>query len=219
MNPLTSVSQALRLRRQSDFHGNLFPAQFVRDKFIFIHIPKCAGSSFLNSYIGFQLGHATANDYCSRDPLFFREAFSCAFVRDPVHRFISAYNHVNTCELWPYLPEVARQIRLRSDSLSDLAENIHLFPELLALEWFAPQNKFITIDGKVAVTRVFRSESFNDSIKWISDNIGISFHSACSSVNIRGDKGLKYGCQDISSKGISNLRRVYWRDFTLFGYF
>ena len=197
----------------------LVPEQFKRDNFLFIHIPKCAGSNFLNSYLGFQLGHASASNYFTNDPTFFREAFSCAFVRNPIQRFVSAYNHLNTCDLWPGLTDVATMIRSRSSTLSDLAENIHLYPDLLALGWFVPQCEYIMIDGKVAVTRVFKTENYEEAVQWIAGHRGISLHASDSHINSRSDKGLLYGDQDISQKGLANLKKIYWRDFTLFGYY
>lgn len=198
---------------------SLFPPQFAKDKFIFIHIPKCAGSSFLNSYLGYQLGHVDISYYQKICPDLCINSFKCAFVRNPIQRFISAYNHLNTCDLWPYHSEVSSLIQGRSKSLTDLAENIHRFPDILSLDWFRPQYEYITSDNIVAVDRVFKTESYQEAIQWMKASLNLDFHTTDSSVNRRAAVGLTYGNQEISAEGISNLRQLYWRDFTLFGYY
>lgn len=219
MRVLLAASQALRLRRVHNDLLGVYPAQFVKDEFIFVHIPKCAGSNFLGSYLGYQLGHISVSEYYRENPSLFLKCFSCAFVRNPIDRFISAYNYINTCDLWPYLADVSALLRSRSESLSDLAENIHLLPEVSSLEWFRPQFEYVMIDGRVAVTRIFKTEYYQSAIDWIAANIGISLHCADPSINKRSERGLHYGNQEISPEGIANIRRFYWRDFTLFGYF
>ncbi|QPN65914.1 sulfotransferase family 2 domain-containing protein [Synechococcus sp. CBW1006] len=198
---------------------DIYPSQFRRDKFIFIHIPKCAGSSFLDSYLGYQLGHIPASAYAAMDPKLFQDSFSCAFIRNPIDRFRSAYNHIHTCSLWPYLPQKAQLIEKAASSLTELAESIHCYPEILAMDWFRPQHEFLMVRGRLGVSRVFKSEKYEEAVSWISDNIGISLHYARGEVNVRSKKGLIHNSQNISNDGIENLRNVYWKDFTLFGYF
>ena len=73
----------------------LVPRQFRRDAAIFIHVPKCAGSALLDAWIGFQTGHVTAEAYHAADPAFFGSAYVFTFVRDPLARFVSAYDHID----------------------------------------------------------------------------------------------------------------------------
>lgn len=195
------------------------PQQFLRDNFIFIHIPKAAGSSFLDRYLGYQLGHISYKEYLRYYPHFTKSAFSCAFVREPISRFVSAYNFIHTCRSWPYLEEYSELISSRSSSLDDLARNIHVHKEILNLAWFRPQHSYLSTRGSaISVTRVFKTEEFDQSIDWLCSNCCLSLKSV-SAINQRSVNNSVHGPQDLSSEGIRNLTKVYCKDLTLFGYY
>lgn len=200
------------------FKGLHVPPQFIEDKFIFIHVPKTAGSSFLNNYLGYQIGHTPISKYFYHENKLLRSSFSCSFVRDPIKRFVSAYNHINTCTLWPYLTEAASKISKIASSLDELALQMGRDNNILDLEWFRPQHSFLSVKNKLIVTRVFKTEEFNDSMSWISTNQKISFIST-SSINQRSSSKLAFGSQYLSEESQANLRKIYWRDYTLFGYY
>jgi hypothetical protein len=199
-------------------HEFFVPPRFRRDNFIFIHVPKCAGSSFLDSYLGYQLGHVSADDYYKADPAFFRQSFVCSFVRHPIARFVSAYNYIQTCKLWPYLPEYAEFVNRRASTIEELALSLHEFPEILALDWFRPQHHFLQVGGMLAMTRVFKSEQYSESIVILKSELGLLL-SGESDVNVRASQGLSSGPQGLSKKAVENLTGVYWKDFTLLGYY
>jgi hypothetical protein len=68
------------------------PHQFESGKYIFIHIPKCAGSSFFINNMGYQGGHDSYRYYekVLGDRIY--EFFIFSVVRNPVSRFVSALN-------------------------------------------------------------------------------------------------------------------------------
>jgi hypothetical protein len=200
-------------------HGvrTLVPRQFRRDLAIFIHVPKCAGSAFLDAWLGFQTGHVTAAEYRAADPAFFDAAYVFAFVRDPVTRFISAYDHLQTGDLWPYLPEMRAAVDRHGNSLEQVAVGLTPDSELLRLPWFAPQHAFLEIDGRIATHRVFKTESFAADLEILQAETSIRLR-PLTPVNRRGDAATR-PADRLSPAAVAALRRVYWRDFTLFGYY
>ncbi|MFM7205901.1 MAG: sulfotransferase family 2 domain-containing protein [Planctomycetaceae bacterium] len=197
----------------------LVPRQFRRDGVIFIHVPKCAGSAFLDAYLGYQTGHVTARDYHDADPEFFRSAYAFTFVRNPVARFVSAYHHIQTDDLWSFLPEVRAVVNRHGASASEVAASLAADSELLRLPWFAPQHTFLELHpgGQPAVNRVFKTETLAADLAQLQADVPIRLRPV-TEVNRRGDHdgGQEAG---LSAEAVAALRRVYGRDFTLFGYY
>jgi hypothetical protein len=204
----------LRVRRR---HADLVPRQFRRDGAIFIHVPKCAGSALLDAWLGFQTGHVTAAEYHAADPLFFDRAYVFAFVRDPVDRFVSAYDHIQTGDLWPILPEIRAAVDRHGGTLEAVAAGLTADSAVLQLPWFAPQHTFLEICGRLAVNRVFKTESFAADIEILRSQTPIRLR-PLAPVNRRGTEKLRIE-ERLSPAAVAALRRVYWRDFTLFGYY
>jgi len=195
----------------------LVPRQFRRDRAVFIHVPKCAGSALLDAWLGFQTGHVTAAEYRAADPSFFDRAYVFAFVRDPVARFVSAYDHLQTGDLWPFLPEMRAIVDRHGASLEQVAVGLVPDADLLQLPWFAPQHTFLEIRGRLAVNRVFKTESFAADLEIVQAETSIRLR-PLTSVNRRGAISPPRGDR-LSAAAVANLRRIYWRDFTLFGYY
>jgi hypothetical protein len=204
----------LRGRRRK---AALVPRQFRRDGALFIHVPKCAGSALLDAWLGFQTGHVTAAEYRAADPAFFDRAFVFAFVRHPVDRFVSAYDHIQTGDLWPYLAETRSTVDRHGATLEAIAAGLTADSALLQLPWFAPQHTFLEIHGRLAVNRVFKTESFAADLETLRSETSLRLRPTAP-VNRRGAAGGRAE-ERLSPAAIAALRRAYWRDFTLFGYY
>lgn len=195
----------------------LVPRQFHRDAAIFIHVPKCAGSALLDAWLGFQTGHVTAAAYHAADPAFFDCAYVFTFVRNPLARFVSAYDHIQTGDLWDYLPEMKRLLDRQGGTVAEVAERLESGSEILTLPWFAPQHSFLEIRGRLAVNRVFKTESFASDLDVIRAEASIRFRDLAP-VNRRSEPAAT-PADRLGAAAVANLRRVYARDFTLFGYY
>jgi hypothetical protein len=193
------------------------PRQFRRDSAIFIHVPKCAGSAVLDAWLGFQTGHVTAEQYRDAEPTFFESAYVFTFVRNPLARFVSAYEHISTDDLWDYLPEIKRRMDCLGSTVAEFAERLTADSEILAQPWFAPQHTFLEIRGRLAVNRVFKTESFTSDLDVIRRETSIHFRDVAP-VNRRGDEAMSTADR-LGAVGVANLRRIYARDFKLFGYY
>ena|GEM_PF-1069960 len=195
----------------------LIPRQFRRDGAIFIHVPKCAGSALLDAWLGYQTGHVTAEQFRKEDAAFFAMAYVFTFVRNPFARFVSAYDHIQTDDLWDYLPDVKRLVDRHGGSVAEVAERLTPDSDLLTLPWFAPQHTFLEIHGRLAVNRVFKAETFVSDLEVIRAETPIRFRNLAP-VNRRGDATIS-AAERLGATAVANLRRIYARDLTLFGYF
>jgi len=199
--------------------AGLVPRQFRRDGVIFIHVPKCAGSAFLDSYLGYQTGHVTARDYHDADQAFFRSAYVFTFVRDPLARFVSAYDHIQTGDLWPRLAEIRGLVNRHGATVAEVAAGLDTDSDLLRLPWFAPQHTFLSlvVGGQPAVNRVFKTETFTTDVELLLAEVPLRLRPPAS-VNRRGNPEADPTAR-LSADAIATLRRIYSRDFTLFGYY
>ncbi len=195
----------------------LIPRQFRRDGAIFIHVPKCAGSALLDAWVGYQTGHVTAERYREEDAAFFAKAYVFTFVRDPLARFVSAYDHISTDDLWDYLPEMKRLMDRHGNSVAEVAERLQPDSDLLTLPWFAPQHTFLEIRGQLAVNRVFKTETFARDLDVIRAETPIQFRELAP-VNRRGNE-TSPAADRLGPAAVTNLRRIYARDLTLFSYY
>jgi hypothetical protein len=197
--------------------SGLVPRQFRRDAALFIHVPKCAGSALLDAWLGFQTGHVTAAAYRTANPTFYDSAYVFTFVRDPLARFISAYDHIQTGDLWDYLPTMKKLLDREGGTVAEVAERLAPGSEVLTLPWFAPQHTFLEIRDRLAVNRVFKTESFASDLEVIQAETSIRFRTPAP-VNRRGEPAAA-PADRLGAAAVANLRRIYARDFTLFGYY
>ena len=65
-------------------------------KILFIHIPKCAGTSFSKALYGKQILHTTAKQFKKYFPGSFEKLFKFTIIRSPIERTISAYNFIKS---------------------------------------------------------------------------------------------------------------------------
>jgi len=129
---------------------------------VFIHVPKCAGTSVSHALYGQSLGHRTAQELRSFSPDRFDRLYSFAVIRDPLERAHSAYIYLRrggTKTGW-----AAPRPEYQEDSFSTF--------ERFATEWLLgrdasdldyvlqPQSRYVTDEhGKVIVDRLASLDS------------------------------------------------------------
>lgn len=199
-----------RLRGKS-----FYPATFHEKKVIFVHVPKVAGTSLGEAMFGTgRTGHFEWNLYRAESPEAFDSYFKFGFVREPVSRFLSAYN---------YLLEGGK-------SVSDLkaGEDIRAYGEvtdflrdgLLRDRWtrwvhFRPQANFLCdASGRSMVDFIGRHETFATDCEIVAERMGQAFTPDHQNRTTRA--GILR--EDLSSEALEILSKVYARDFAAFNY-
>lgn len=101
-----------------------------KNKCIFIHVPKVAGTSINHALYGRTLGHYSALEIQSKFPQLFSDSFTFSLVRNPWDRLLSAYRF-------------AKQGRTETMGMRNAQQ--YLIPEFdsfesFVLEWLAHKN-------------------------------------------------------------------------------
>lgn len=201
--------------------SKLFPKRYdydlsksIEKKILFIHIPKTGGVSInrtlLNSLGG---GHKSYIEYKREiEENIFNELFIFSFVRNPVDRFLSAYNFLygggydKIDQKWAKQNLIPYSINFFTlNKLENCAESkVH----------FKPQNYFlkdefnqITIDFIGKFEKL--AEDFNSVKKLLELNVRLK----------KLNKSKKYfSYKDLSSASIKKIEDIYQQDFIIFGY-
>lgn len=185
---------------------------------LFIHIPKAAGMSVVNTlYSQNKSHHAAAIDFLKEDKEKFYQAFSFAITRDPYTRLYSAYNYLkdggmnNIDRVWweLYLSEYDNfEAFILEGGLNYAIEN--------NAEHFIPQYKFVFDDNNNLLCNYLgKIENLNEIEALLTDNlqrdIRFSHRNVINKSNINLD--------DIYSKKMLNIvNECYQKDFSLLGY-
>ncbi len=213
------------------------------DKFIFIHNPKCGGTTVRRSLARFD----SRNDYYwmflerygvkvdkAHLPIellriYFPNEFSLmekyfvfGFVRDPIDRFVSSFNEAN-------------QLLYKKVIALDMSENAYLEKinqcavklnerNVSGLDFgfrhFVEQNKMFYSEGKCYADSIIKIEAMDscpDIFRILKENlVEASMEWNVSKVNV---KKLEFSPRDgLTLESLNNLKKVYRNDFILFGY-
>lgn len=150
------------------------------DKVIFIHVPKAAGSSIEKALFSTrgEVGHHGAEEYLLADAEKFRRYFTFAFVRNPLDRFVSAYEYLaqggrnRFDEAWmrqqiePYPGFKSFVMRLKDPSQRKT---------ILAWMHFKPQHRFVCDDtDKIMVDFLGKYENIEQDFATVASHLGLN---------------------------------------------
>ena len=205
-------------------------AGFDRLRCIFVHVPKCAGTSIGRSlygeYRGNHMGIATYQMIFSKED--FDSYFKFGFVRNPWDRVLSAYRFMTRgADATPDRPKkrTGRTGTLKSKQRGEVAQFDDF--ESFVLNWvnarntrlyehFRPQHRFVcTPRGRLALDYVARFETIDDDLAKIGERLGVDL--TVDHLNkTRGEQS------DYRSHYTPQMRRivekVYAKDIELFDY-
>lgn len=189
-----------------------------RNKCIYIHIPKAAGTSLNKAIYGRTLGHYTADEIQSRFPKLFGKAFVFSFVRNPWDRVLSAYRFAKvgkTDSMGMYRPE---QYQIPEfDSFERFLFEWLAKEDMNKIDFvFQPQSKFVLgKDGKILVDYIGKVESLNEDIKRVESVLGKVINVGReNTTSIKSDYRSAYVNDDM----IELVRSLYHDDATQFDY-
>lgn len=191
-----------------------FPDFFEQSRSIFIHVPKCAGTSVGNAlYPGAVLGHKTAAWYQTRFPEKYNDYFTYAFTRNPWDRVVSAWSFLRRCT-------GSRQDGRWADLFNIYRDFDHFVYDWLCPDniirqiHFAPQYLYICDSlGSISLDYVGRLENIDEDFVKICKAIGIN--AELRKLNKSRDDDYRSYYSDKTAEHVAN---VYARDIRLFGY-
>jgi len=147
-----------------------------KNKFVFVHIPKCGGRSIkkvfdlkLHDHYGLSELGFKSTDYCPE--LVAEDLFKFAFVRNPWDRFVSAYEYLKRGGIPFYDRLKTLVIKKEYPEFKDF-----LLAKEVWQQWvfFYPQLEFITVNGSIKTDFVGRFENFQNDFDLICDQIDYS---------------------------------------------
>lgn len=212
---LLPVYMRERISRSSE---KAFSELEVEKKFIFVHIPKCAGNAIIESlYNQKATGHSPISKYIEEDPKHYNEFYKFALVRDPVDRFFSAYRYLMKGGMGTYDVDFANDYLKPCGSLENFVQkmkNSKRFRKIV-LGWthFIPQHEFLFFDGDCAVDDIFRQESLSSDFSTIKKKLGVE-GAFLKKVNVSKNEENDV----ISADSLRFLEEVYGEDIVLLGY-
>ena len=136
---------------------------------VFVHVPKTAGQSIVNA---FGLEHITTDHDNIQDKKYFSPPYvRFLVIRDPVSRFISAYNYNMEQPVWDYKSptHLLRRIVHSTDNINDfiqlvLDKRINPTDSKTSPVHFIPQSRYIDINKP---NIILKFENLNNDIKKI----------------------------------------------------
>lgn len=189
-----------------------------RNKFIFIHVPKVAGTSISWELIGKEGGrkHLPWHVYKTANPVFFDIAFKFAFVRNPWDRALSAYRYLCRGGNGSSDLSLSRKVS-QYESFSDfvvegLGQGVYRNHLL-----FLPQSEFVVDEeGGVAVDFLGRYENLDSDVRDLFSKLG----SKKSGIGKKNHGMMKedYRAFYEKSEAINIVGELYKQDVNVFGY-
>mgnify|MGYP006135587267 CR=1 FL=1 len=205
----------LSFDRSKRMESDSLLSAFDQKKAIFVHIPKTAGLSVVESVFGTHGGHRTAVYYRKVFDKEFEQYFKFTFIRNPWDRLYSAYRFLEAGGVNKHDKQAFEMHLGNCQSFEDFVMNwldkkmifkiIHLFPQ----SYFLVGNK-----GELLVDYVGRFESLQDDFQHIVQKLSLEITLPHVNKTKRKDSyQLAY------TKGmIEKVARIYQEDISRFSY-
>ncbi|WBA17100.1 sulfotransferase family 2 domain-containing protein [Salinivibrio kushneri] len=186
---------------------------------LFIHIPKAAGSKVSLDLYGSQIGHKKAKDYYFNDHSSFCLVPTFTIVREPIDRFLSAYNFLTSGGLSKKDRDFNREVLSKCSSVNEFIEkemsvnslNVYKVPH------FESQYEYVYSRGTLLVDFVFKLEDLVEGKISISDVFNLRREINFSDIKNRS-KEKKFSHADLTEKSIHTLKEFYHKDYEVFAY-
>lgn len=200
-------------------YGRTFPYRRYadRNRCIFIHIPKTAGTSVLASLAGqnFCRDHVRFSEFKRVDPLRFESYFKFCFVRNPYDRLVSCYEYLKAGgnkrdDL--YFKELLANYYPSFDSFVLHYLDQHKIHEHIL---FQPQYIFIfNCRGECEVDFVGRYESISSDFSIVCEKLRVTLELPSENASLREPYKSYYSNESVRKK----VYNLYLKDFVTFNY-
>ena len=213
MNLIDSIKIRVKKHVYKILGKRILPDFVIVKKFLFIHIPKCAGTSFSDALYKEQIGHRKLYEYFIIDNQFSQRVFKFSICRHPVDRLISAYYFLKKGGMCQNDLEFSIKHLADVDSFEEFVLLKLRNKNILSYYHFTPQFDFITNDGhNIAVDKIYKLENLHDDIQEISEKVGFNVDLERLNKNNHKDKEkLTYEMKQV-------IEDVYHKDFNKLNY-
>jgi hypothetical protein len=194
-----------------------FPKAFQQHSCLFIHVPKCAGSSVCEAmFDGWRPGHLPLYWYQEQFPQQFASTYKFAFVRDPLERAYSAFAFLRGNEL-SGRDQAAQQLVRQYRDFDDFVLR-WLHPDNISRQLhFAAQTDFLTDSlGHLALDFIGYQEHLQRDFQLVCEQLGLS--SQLPHVNSSRQRQPMPAREFCTTRTRRLVKRVYQRDYELLGY-
>lgn len=193
--------------------------------YLFIHIPKNAGTYVRKIMPGMNGGHdhVTMNDIKKKMPEMCENVFSFAILRNPWERCVSMYNfHVNTDSMdikgWgKYGMDILtkKNVNTFEDFVDLLYKHKNNIRGLGEIVW-EKQVHFVTDNhGAVIVDQLIKIENLEQELNEIKTRFGITIPNPSGKINVSNSKDYRLYYNDRTK---SLVEEIYKEDIALTGY-
>ncbi|GLZ88411.1 hypothetical protein Pres01_44620 [Metapseudomonas resinovorans] len=193
------------------------PPQFSLNGCLFIHVPKCAGSSVSSALFGnWRPGHVPLYWYEQQFPEHYAQAFKFTFVRDPLERAYSAYSYLRNNKLrMRELP--AQQMVCRYRDFDEFVSRWLHVDNVRKQVHFTPQTDFLVDSlGNLAMDFIGRQESLDRDFASLCQRFDIV--APLPHVNPTLQRQAVPVREFCSARTRRLVRRAYERDYEWLGY-
>jgi hypothetical protein len=186
-----------------------------KNKCIFVHIPKAAGTS-IRRVIGEPLRgrrHLPWWVYQQASPSKFNEYFKFAFVRDPAARAFSGFNYLRSGGNGTTDTEIS-ELLSRFNTFDQFVAECLSSTLMIQHQIFRPQHTYLcNWKGELMVDYLGRFESIDTDFKEIARRLNLETHNPLPIIN-RSEASAK----SISPNTKDILRQIYKADYEILGY-
>ena len=176
-------------------------------KVLFIHIPKNAGVSICSLLYKKQIGHKDLNFYVMKSKKLFDNYFVFTVIRDPVERFISAYNYLVNGGSGNLYDLICKHYLLTFDDINHFIDQDIVFNKHSLITHFRTQASFIIHKNKICnEIKIFTLENVHNL------KIGNFDFGLLPKLNQNKNKVIN----NIDRNSLEKLKKYYEIDFKLY---
>lgn len=173
---LDSTPRPIRYPLHRIFKRSPWTTEMIDGNWVFVHIPKCAGTSIWAALSAQPTWHPTLDEYFAHDAARARKAYKFTIVRNPWDRLVSSFHYM--VQVDPN-PEAARWLSTWFPQISSFDAFLHrarteksVANAMRRHHLFKPQIDFIKVDGRIAVDKWIKLEQIDEQIVDIFEQIG-----------------------------------------------
>lgn len=215
-----AFSIAPKLAEKLAYHTSDWPylPYMLKHRCIFIHIPKCAGTSIVSSLTGREYvdrNHATWLQYHRRSRTLYQRFFKFTFVRDPVDRVLSAYGYLHAGGNFQANDAYFRALILERYPTVDAFVLGYMDHQSIWRNKMLWPQWFFLYDYRLEsmVDFIGRYETIDQDVATVFARLGVKRPLSKENVTAqRAEKG------DLSEAAIRKIEHLYGYDFELLGY-